>query len=82
MSVVHSFPHTGHLPTVPDCFSGMQRLDTPAFSFIASSHSRLPHYLVRAKPPLPCAISLTSSQEVKSKVVSSRFFSAMAYRLS
>ena len=32
MSVVHSLPHTGHLPVVPDCFRGMQRLETPAFS--------------------------------------------------
>ena len=36
MSVVHSLPHTTHLPVVPDCFSGMQRLDTPAFSTCAN----------------------------------------------
>ena len=62
MSVVASLPQNTHLPFVPDWCSGIQREETPAFSFMPSSHSRLPHHFVRAKPPRPEAISLTSSQ--------------------
>ena len=82
MSVVASLPQNTHLPFVPDWCSGIQREETPAFSFMPSSHSRLPHHFVRAKPPRPEAISLTSSQVDRSKVFSSRFALALSSILS
>ena len=45
MSVVASLPQNTHLPFVPDWCSGIQREETPAFSFMPSSHSRLPHHI-------------------------------------
>ena len=44
MSVVHFLPHTGQVPSVPLWTRGIQRELTQARSFMASSHSRLPHH--------------------------------------
>ena len=61
MSVVHFLPHTGQVPSVPVWTRGIQRELTPARSFMASSHSRLPHHLDRRKPPFPSTMALASS---------------------
>ena len=53
--------HTQVSPT-DSCTRGMHREETPASSFIFSSHSRSPHHMVLAKPPSVSIKVLTSSR--------------------
>ena len=55
-------PQTGQTSPRYSCSKGMQRLETPASSFIFSSHYSSPHHMVLTKPPPRLSMmSFTSS---------------------
>ena len=57
-------PHTGQMSDRCSCSKGIQRLESPACSFMASSQATSPHNMVLITPVFYSTMDLTSSNVV------------------